>query len=103
MDDWEVLITIWKEGKVQETLRFDQSPVTLGASSDNDVVLSDPEVSSSHGKITVSRKRLSYRDFSTNGSFLGDRRVSETVLEPEDRLLVPPFQIPPKNKYHSRS
>jgi hypothetical protein len=53
---------------------------TLGRTSDNDVVLTDPAASSHHCELIADEVGLSLRDLgSSNGTFVNGKRVAETV------------------------
>lgn len=64
----------------------------LGRNPDNDFRLSDPSVSSFHAEISVEsgpRDAIVIRDLgSTNGTFIGERRIDEAVIEPEKILRL---------------
>ena len=54
-----------------KTLTFDESSLSLGTASDNDIRLRDPYVSRHHGRIVLSQDKWVYEDLgSTNGSVI---------------------------------
>ena len=91
---WHINLSVFLNGKPRFSAAFNQSPVTLGADPENDVVLSDPFVSGRHAEILVSRGRLVVRDHSTNGSYFGGRKVlDEEILGLEGTVSIPPFDV----------
>jgi hypothetical protein len=73
----------------ERTIEVDGSPLELGRSSDNRLVLSDPRVSRRHGRLQARRGALVYTDLgSTNGSRVNGIRVDEIALGLGDRVLV---------------
>jgi len=92
------------EGKTQEQTTYTLKPgreVTIGRSSDNDVVLSDARVSSSHAALRVqsgpgeSTIRL-YDLGSSNGTYVEGERIPShvpRVIDTKTRVLIGPFLI----------
>ena len=67
----------------------DGSPLTIGRSQDNLLVLADARVSRHHGRLQARRGTLVYTDLgSVNGSRVNGIRVDEIVLGEGDRLQV---------------
>lgn len=63
-------------------------PVTIGRRPDCTLCLADPCVSKRHGLVTVERNEVWITDLgSTNGTFLGDRRVTGRERWPDGTLL----------------
>ncbi len=61
--------------------RLMQSTVRIGTASDNDIVLSDKAVSRHHAQVEFTPEGLLLRDLdSTNGTFVGQLRISECYL-----------------------
>ena len=61
----------------------------LGRTPDNDLVIDDGEVSRHHCAITAIEGGFVLTDLhSTNGTYLGDRRITSQVLADGDRLRV---------------
>lgn len=93
MSRWRLLVRVERDGRVETTLPFSLSPLTIGSSPRCDVVLGDPYVSSEHGIVTVSRGQISYQDRSRNGSFVDGRRVEQVSLGAEGQVSIPPFVV----------
>jgi transcriptional regulator with AAA-type ATPase domain len=63
--------------------------VTVGTSSDNDLVLTDPTVGAHHARLRSSAKGIIFRDLgSRSGTFLGGMRIHEAVVPAATRLRV---------------
>jgi anti-anti-sigma factor len=91
---WRIRVGVSKDGESFLETSFSHSPITIGARPDNDVVLSDRYVSGRHAEVVVSRSRMVFRDRSTNGSFVGDRRIDGTEsLGIGGVVSIPPFEI----------
>ena len=90
---WSIKVSVSVGGRPYLTAAFDSSPVTLGALPHNDVVLNDPYVSGEHAEVMLSRGQLVFRDKSTNGSYIGDRRIEEEHLGTEATVSIPPYEI----------
>src|SRR6187549_94901 len=90
MARWHVTVTVGRDGFDDVVLRFDRSPITIGASAASDVVLAGPHVSRAHATLTVSGGKVLYRDRSSNGSFLNGRRIDEVSPGPEEVVTIPP-------------
>jgi anti-anti-sigma factor len=93
MARWHVTVTVGRDGFEDVVLRFDRSPITIGASATSDVVLAGPQVSRAHATITVSAGQMLYRDRSSNGSFVNGRRVEEVSPAPGDVVTIPPYRL----------
>jgi ABC-type multidrug transport system ATPase subunit len=52
----------------------------------NDLVIADPEISRQHAKLATADGGVKLTDTSANGTFVNERRVSEAVLQPGDRI-----------------
>jgi hypothetical protein len=73
----------------ERTIEVDGTPLTIGRSQDNGLVLVDSRVSRCHGRLQARRGTLVYTDLSsTNGSRVNGIRVDEIVLGEGDRLQV---------------
>jgi len=63
--------------------------IRIGTAPDNDIVLSDRAVSRHHAEIHVTKQGLLIRDLgSTNGTFVGQLRVTEAYLTPETSCTI---------------
>ncbi len=73
----------------ERTVEVDGTPLTIGRSRDNLLVLDDKRVSRHHGRLQARHGTLVYTDLgSTNGSRVNGIRVDEIVLGEGDRLQV---------------
>jgi Protein of unknown function (DUF3662)/Inner membrane component of T3SS, cytoplasmic domain len=73
----------------ERTIEVDGTPLTIGRSQDNALVLGDRRVSRHHGRLQARRGTLLYTDLgSTNGSRVNGIRVDEIVLGEGDRLQI---------------
>jgi hypothetical protein len=73
----------------ERIIEVDATPLTLGRSKDNALVLADTRVSRHHGRLQTRRGTLVYTDLaSTNGSRVNGVRVDECALGMGDRILV---------------
>jgi hypothetical protein len=73
----------------ERTIEVDGTPLTLGRSKDNGLVLADSRVSRQHGRLQARRGTLVYTDLgSTNGSRVNGIRVDEIALGVGDRLIL---------------
>lgn len=62
---------------------------TIGRLASNDIVVSGPSVSSSHAWITNQQGRcIIMNTLSTNGTFVNDKRVHQTILRHGDRIRL---------------
>ncbi len=81
-------LEVLQEGRVDVHV-FDQDVVTIGATQDNDLVLSDETVSRHHCRIFLEQDQYMVRDLgSTNGTFVGPVRVREAWLAPGCMLTL---------------
>lgn len=90
---WQVKINVSQDGRTLFSSSLALSPITIGASPENDIVLSHDYVSWEHAVLTVSKSRLVYKDRSTNGSFVDGEPITERILASEDVVSVPPFEL----------
>lgn len=75
-------------GGVREHV-FDQDVVSVGASSDNDLVLEDETVSRNHCRIFLEGSFYMIKDLdSTNGTFVNRVRVREAWLKPDCTVMI---------------
>lgn len=64
-------------------------PLVLGRKSPADVVLDDAQLSRSHARLTWTDSGVFVEDLgSTNGTFVGGRRVEQVVVGPGDEILM---------------
>jgi DNA-binding NtrC family response regulator len=66
-----------------------QDEVRIGGSEENDVLLHDPSVSRRHAAIRLTADGLRVTDLgSTNGTFMGDVRIHDVVLQGTQELYI---------------
>ena len=83
------LLRVWSPDGTERTIEVDGTPLTLGRSRDNALVLADTRVSRQHGRLQARRGTLVYTDLgSTNGSRVNGIRVDEIALGVGDRLVL---------------
>ena len=83
------LLRVWSPDGTERTIEVDGTPLTLGRSRDNGLVLADSRVSRQHGRLQARRGTLVYTDLgSTNGSRVNGIRVDEIALGVGDRLVL---------------
>jgi pSer/pThr/pTyr-binding forkhead associated (FHA) protein len=71
---------------------LDREQLTLGRGPEADLRLESPIVSRSHARLTRENGGLTLQDLgSTNGTFLGSKRIEEAPLRDGDRVVVGPF------------
>jgi anti-anti-sigma factor len=93
MARWQITVVITGERQGEVMLRFNHTPITIGGSASNDVVLAGPHVSRAHAIVTISGDRLLYQDRSRNGSFVNEHAVREVTLQSGDVVVVPPYRM----------
>ncbi|MEQ8762694.1 MAG: sigma 54-interacting transcriptional regulator [Planctomycetota bacterium] len=70
-------------------LSLAKDQVGIGRTPDNDVVLTDRKLSRHHCRILAAREGFWVQDLgSRNGTFVGDRRITEAAVQPGDRIRV---------------
>ncbi len=73
---------------------FSRLPVTVGSEPGSDLVLDDAGISRRHLEIGETEAGLVVRDpGSTNGTFVGDVRIREVVVDRDTRLRVGPVEL----------
>jgi DNA-binding NtrC family response regulator len=73
---------------------INKSIFSIGKSKSNDIVINDEFVSASHCKIETRGGVFTLKDLeSTNGTFLNDKKVLETVLQPNSTIRVGNVEI----------
>jgi pSer/pThr/pTyr-binding forkhead associated (FHA) protein len=82
------LILKLKDVPLEEVL-INKSPITIGRDQDNDIVIDNLAISRHHAKIVQEGSRYLIEDLkSGNGTYINDRRVSTTILQHKDAILV---------------
>lgn len=74
---------------------LDRKTVSIGRSSDNDIVIEHPWISREHAKITVRRGKVQLTDQSSSGSFVATQDGYEFLLKRETVLLTGSGTISP--------
>jgi hypothetical protein len=83
----QLTIEVLAPGAPPRTVAFHKAPVSIGRSSDNDLVLDDPEVSRRHARVVVSDGGLWIEDAgSTGGMEVDGRRVERAELRRGARI-----------------
>lgn len=63
--------------------------VRIGTAADNDIILTDRAVSRHHAEIHMTSEGLLLKDLgSTNGSFIGQLRITEAYMNPESECVL---------------
>lgn len=76
------VLVVQTQGAAPQQLEFDVGRVVIGREA-GDIIIGDPQSSSTHAELQFSGGRLIYRDLnSTNGSFINGQRISQVELAP---------------------
>lgn len=68
---------------------LDQAVISIGRMLDNDLVIDDPRVSRHHAQLrAVDGHFVLFDTNSTGGIFVNGRRISETILYPNDSISL---------------
>jgi len=87
-------ITVKFGDKVIERIVTEKSRITIGRTSDNDVVLDNRGISRKHAEIELADNTAVLIDNeSLNGTFVNDRRVDEQILEDNDVITIGKFNL----------
>ncbi len=83
-------ITLSKAGEAPRSANFDKREITVGRTSNNDVVIPEPGVSSSHARILFTGAEITIIDLeSTNGTFVNGGRIQGPhILSPRDEVFI---------------
>ncbi|MBL9080000.1 MAG: FHA domain-containing protein [Planctomycetes bacterium] len=82
------VLRLERKNQPSTELRFDKPRIALGREA-GDIVLGDPGTSGKHAEIVFADGLVRFRDLgSTNGSWIGSRRVTEEVLKPGTALML---------------
>lgn len=81
-------LQILENGKVSQTIPLDKT-VHIGRSPANDIVLKEPKVSRKHAEVQCIGGRYILLDLeSSNGTFIGGKKITEQILQPNDEILI---------------
>jgi transcriptional regulator with GAF, ATPase, and Fis domain len=88
------LLSIYRWSKIVSQHKLGKRIVTLGRSSQCDVVLSDKDVSALHANIVNIKKSFQLVDLnSTNGTFHRNKKISSSFLEDQDTFRIGHYNI----------
>lgn len=87
-------LVLMKEGGAETSFPLTRDTYTVGRHRNNDIVISDPKVSSFHARLDRSPDSFVIVDLkSRNGSFINGRRVETGVLKNGDELRMGPARL----------
>ncbi len=87
-------IVVKYEDKVLERIVTEKKQISIGRTSDNDIVLDNRGVSRRHADIEISGDSAVLIDnASLNGTFVNDRRVDEEVLSDADVITIGKYNM----------
>ena len=82
-------LVIQNQGMTGRTCELHTDRTTVGRVEDNTFQIADPSVSSHHCEVHLRGGEIFIRDLnSTNGTFIGDARITESVLKPGQILKL---------------
>jgi hypothetical protein len=82
-------IILLKDTTPLEQFVFDQPRVTIGRRAESDILIKDPAVSGAHAHILLADDGYLINDLdSTNGVYVGGRRVEQQSLKDNDRITI---------------
>ena len=92
-------IVVRYEDKVIERVVTEKRRISIGRTSDNDIVLENRGVSRKHASIEINpQDAILIDNESLNGTFLNDRRVEEEVLRDEDTVTIGKYTLTFRNE-----
>lgn len=87
-------LIVQRDGKIQRVVPWDEDALTVGRSSDCDLVLDQDEVSRRHARFVRSGDRYEVHDLgSVNGTLVNGTRAARHALEVGDVIAVESFQL----------
>lgn len=86
-------LTFLKEGKSLLQRPLDQNQIWIGRDNDCDIQLFEPEISRRHCCIERENGDFLLKDFSRNGTYVNQKRVEKTPLNPFDQIQIGPWQL----------
>jgi pSer/pThr/pTyr-binding forkhead associated (FHA) protein len=82
------------DNKVIEKVVTEKPRITIGRTSDNDIVLDNRGVSRKHAMIEFAEgSALVIDNDSLNGTFLNDRKITEEALKDRDRISIGKYEL----------
>jgi len=88
----KVTVTVFSGIQRNREIQFEQDLITVGRNPDNDIVLENVAVSGSHAKIDL--EKMTVTDLgSTNGTFIGEERVTLASLNFDQPIAIGKFRI----------
>lgn len=92
-------IVVRYEDKVIERVVTAKRRISIGRTSDNDIVLENRGVSRKHATIEINpQDSILIDNESLNGTFVNDRRVEEEVLHDEDTITIGKYTLTFRNE-----
>jgi pSer/pThr/pTyr-binding forkhead associated (FHA) protein len=90
-----VILTQGMNGRVHE-LKADKT--TIGRVEDNTFQIAEPSVSSHHCEVLLRGNEVVIKDLnSTNGTFINDEKITESVLKPGQKLRLGQIELQLEN------
>lgn len=87
-------IVVRFEDKVLERIVTEKSRITIGRTSDNDIVLDNRGISRKHAEIELAGDTAVLIDNdSLNGTFVNDRRVDQEILKDKDVITIGKYDL----------
>lgn len=87
-------IVVDYQGKVIEKVVTQKRRISIGRTSDNDIVLDNRGVSRKHAHIEFGDdSALIIDNESLNGTFVNNRKVNEDILKDDDRITIGKFNL----------
>jgi len=87
-------IVVKYEDKVLERIVTEKNRITIGRTSDNDIVLDNRGISRRHAEIEIAGDTAVILDKeSLNGTFINERRVDEEVLKDKDVITIGKYNL----------
>jgi type II secretory pathway predicted ATPase ExeA len=88
------ILAVRQDASVLKNYQLDESPITLGRSLDNDIVLGHKLVSRKHAKISVIKDKFILEDLgSSNGTYIKDRKTNKCTLKKGDKFKIGPYEL----------
>src|SRR3989337_1224679 len=85
---------VYLDNKLIQKTVVSKGRITIGRSSENDIVLQNKHISRLHVVIEQEGNQFHLQDMSSNGLLMDNQRVSGVIpLPPQCRLSIHPFEI----------